>query len=119
MKTRAVRFATQPEVKKGKVKIAIKPLITLGSELAKLPSSAQSQPASVGPRRASVCDVSWDLRLRSPRLLSASVAKLLVFLLGAGLAAPTGNAAVHYQRLKSFGTPDLGVNPQAPLIQGS
>jgi uncharacterized repeat protein (TIGR03803 family) len=28
-------------------------------------------------------------------------------------------AAVHYQRLKSFGFPDLGVDPRAPLISGT
>ena len=41
-------------------------------------------------------------------------------LLSASLAAPGARAAVHYQRLKSFGFPVLnGQSPDAPLLQGS
>src|SRR5437870_1905884 len=49
--------------------------------------------------------------------LSPTTALLLV---GIGLAASVAQAAVHYQRLKSFGFPELlEQTPAAALIQGS
>jgi uncharacterized repeat protein (TIGR03803 family) len=52
-------------------------------------------------------------------LASAAVAKLLIFLLASGLAVPEAQAGVHYQRLKSLGSPDLVVNSRAQVIQAS
>src|SRR5260370_20556663 len=51
--------------------------------------------------------------------LLLSAPNLLFFVLGIGLGAPTVHAALHYQRLRSFGFPDQGDHPEAPVIQGS
>src|SRR5690348_6179409 len=101
------------------MKMTTKSLSTPGLALAKLPSSTRSQWTCGFARRAAVSRVFPALRFLSPGRLAASVARLLVFVLGAGLAVPATHAAVHYQRLKSFGAPDQGVYPQAPLIQGN
>src|SRR5437870_4346369 len=75
-----------------------------------------SRPAGL---RAAVRSLFTRLRFRFSRSLTASVAEVLPILLAVGLAAPAP-AAVHYQRLKSFGFADLsGRYPEAPLIPGS
>src|SRR6266849_841969 len=69
---------------------------------------------------ATVPGIFSSLRFRISRSLAASAAKVVVILLSASLAAPWARAAVHYQLLISFGSPNVsGQNPEAPLVQGS